>query len=98
MRQNWVGTPDHADTRCSAVSSQVRARGPSGRAAGTRACCPNRDPVMNSGAVPEMWKNGVAQIDAGGGASGAGGGTLFSSIATARPYAMAEPSGRGCGA
>ena len=46
---------------------------------------------MNSGAVPEMWKNGVAQIDAGGGASGDGRRMLFSSIVTARPNAIAEP-------
>ena len=45
---------------------------------------------MNSGAVPEMWKNGVAQIDAGGGASGDG--TIpLSSMVTARPNAIAEP-------
>ena len=71
MRQNWVGTPDHAETRCSAVSSRC-VPGSHGPGGGKTSVLPKRGPVMNSGAVPEMWKNGVAQIDAGGGASGDG--------------------------
>ena len=71
MRQNCVGTPDHADTRCSAVSCRC-VPGSQRPGGGKTSVLPNRAPVMNSGAVPEMWKNGVAQIDAGGGASGDG--------------------------
>src|SRR6476661_1645979 len=83
MRQNWVGTPDHAEMRWSAVSRRCTS-GSHRPGGGNTSVDPKRDPVMNKGAVPEMWKNGVAQIDAGGGASGAGGGTLFRIIATAR--------------
>src|SRR4051812_24545854 len=90
MRQNCVGTPDHADTRWSAVRRRCTA-GSHRPAGGKINDDPKRAPVMNNGAVPEMWKKGVAQIDAGGGASGAGGGTLLSSMVTARPYAIAEP-------
>src|SRR6478735_2546289 len=90
MRQNWVGTPDHADTRWSAVSRRCTS-GSQRPGGGNTSDDPKREPVMRGGAVPEMWKNGVAQIDAGGGASGAGGGMLLSSIVTARPYAIAEP-------
>ncbi len=89
IRQNWVGTPDHADTRCSAVSRRWVA-GSHRPGGGKTNVLPNRAPVMNSGAVPEMWKNGVAQMDAGGGASG-GGVTPFSSMLTVRLNAIADP-------
>src|SRR5215207_1788975 len=90
MRQNYVGTPDHADTRWSAVRRRCTS-GSQRPGGGNTSDEPKRAPVMNNGAVPEMWKNGVAQIDAGGGASGAGGGTLLSNMVTVRAYAIAEP-------
>ena len=90
MRQNCVGTPDHADTRCSAVS--CRCVPGSHRPGGGKT-----SDAAEPGTGHEQ-RRGARDVEERGGADrrrgrcvGGGGAIPFSSMVTARPNAIAEP-------